>query len=169
MAGKRPYGNPVPVSDLATAILDPVLRKRAGISIGLVQSWEEIAGPRLAGRSRPEKIQWPRRLHEDDPFEPAVLVIACEGMAALHLQHEAGEIINRVNAFLGFTAIGRIRILQKPVLTEKARPKPAPRPLTSAEKARLSGTVGKIEDDGLRASLERLGATILGQKKSQGS
>ncbi|TKD44739.1 MAG: DUF721 domain-containing protein, partial [Mesorhizobium sp.] len=25
--------------------------------------------------------------------------------------------------------------------------------------------VGMIEDDGLRASLERLGATILGQKK----
>ena len=169
MAGKRPYGNPVPVSDLATEILDPVLRKRAGISIGLVQSWEEIAGPRLAGRSRPEKIQWPRRLHEDDPFEPAVLIIACEGMAALHLQHEAGEIINRVNAFLGFRAIGRIRILQKPVLTEKARPKPALRPLSEAEKSKLSQTVGKIEDDGLRASLERLGATILSKRKPLGS
>ncbi|TIT71802.1 MAG: DUF721 domain-containing protein, partial [Mesorhizobium sp.] len=131
----------------------------------LVQSWEEIAGPRLAGRSRPEKIQWPRRLHEDDPFEPAVLVIACEGMAALHLQHEAGEIINRVNSFLGFSAIGRIKIVQKPVLSGKARPKPAPRPLNDAEKAKLSRTVGKIEDDGLRASLERLGATILGQKR----
>ncbi|RVD26612.1 MULTISPECIES: DUF721 domain-containing protein [unclassified Mesorhizobium] len=165
MAGKRPYGNPVPVSDLATEILDPVLKKRAGISIGLVQSWEEIAGPRLAGRSRPEKIQWPRRLHEDDPFEPALLIIACEGMAALHLQHEAGEIISRVNAFLGFNAIGRIKIVQKPVLSEKARPKPAPRQLNDAEKAKLSRTVGKIEDDGLRASLERLGATILGQKR----
>ncbi|MCA0002038.1 MULTISPECIES: DUF721 domain-containing protein [unclassified Mesorhizobium] len=166
MAGKRPFGNPVPVSDLATAILDPVLRKRAGISVSLVQSWEEIAGSRLAGHSRPEKIQWPRRLHEDDPFEPAVLVIACEGMAALHLQHEAGEIVNRVNAFLGFTAIGRIRIVQKPVLREKARPKPPVRPLNEAEKSRLSHIVGKIEDDGLRASLERLGATILGQRKS---
>ncbi|ESW92221.1 DUF721 domain-containing protein [Mesorhizobium sp. M0761] len=165
MAGRTPYGNPVPVSDLATAILDPVLRKRAGISIGLVQSWEEIAGPRLAGHSRPEKIQWPRRMHEDDPFEPAVLVIACEGMAALHLQHETGEIINRVNAFLGFNAIGRIRIVQKPVLRDKARPKPTPRALTSVEKAKLSDTVGKIEDEGLRASLERLGATILGQRK----
>ena len=50
MAGRTPYGNPVPVSDLATKILDPVLRKRAGISIGLFQSWEEIAGPRLASR-----------------------------------------------------------------------------------------------------------------------
>ncbi|MER8487927.1 DUF721 domain-containing protein [Mesorhizobium australicum] len=166
MAGKRRFGNPVPVSDLATDILDPVLRKRAGISIGLVQSWEEIAGPRLAIHSRPEKIQWPRRLHEDDPFEPAVLVIACEGMAALHLQHETGEIINRVNAFLGFRAIGRIRIVQKPISSGRARPKPALRALSAAEKAKLSDTVGLIEDDGLRASLERLGATILGARKA---
>jgi hypothetical protein len=165
MAGKRRFGNAVPVSDLATEILDPVLRKRAGISIGLVQSWEEIAGPRLANRSRPEKIQWPRRMHEDDPFEPAVLVIACEGMAALHLQHETNEIINRVNAFLGFTAIGRIRIVQKPMTMDKGRPKPTLRPLTASEKAKLSGTVGLIEDDGLRASLERLGTTILGERK----
>ena len=166
MAGRTPYGNPVPVSDLATKILDPVLRKRAGISIGLVQSWEEIAGSRLASRTRPEKIQWPRRMHEDDPFEPAVLVIACEGMAALHLQHETGEIINRVNAFLGFNAIGRIRIVQKPIVTAKGRPRPILRALTADEKTKLSVTVGLIEDEGLRASLEKLGASILGEKKS---
>lgn len=165
MAGKRPYGNPVPVSDLATEILDPVLRKRAGISVELVQSWEEIVGPRLAGKTRPEKIQWPRRLHEDDPFEPAALVIACEGAAALHLQHETGEVISRVNAFLGFTAIGRIRIVQKPLATNASRPRARPRDLTQTEKAQLASTVGKIEDDDLRASLERLGATIIGLRK----
>jgi hypothetical protein len=165
MAGKRRYGNAVPVSDLAAAILDPVLRKRAGISIGLVQSWEEIAGPRLAGLSRPEKIQWPRRMHEDDPFEPAVLVIACSGMAALHLQHETGEIIARVNAFLGFNAIGRIRIVQKPLTGEKVKTRPSFRPLSVPEQKKLAGTVELIEDEGLRASLERLGATILGERK----
>jgi hypothetical protein len=165
MAGKGHDRNPVPVSDLATAILDPVLRKRAGISIGLVQSWEEIVGPRLASSSRPEKIQWPRRMHDDDPFEPAVLVVACEGSAALHLQHETGEIIGRVNAFLGFSAVGRIRILQKPVAQLSSKAKPVPRVLSQEEKARLAGTVGKIEDDGLRASLERLGTTIVGTRK----
>lgn len=169
MAGKRPYGNPVPVSDLATAILDPVLRKRAGISVELVQSWEEIVGPRLAGRTRPEKIQWPRRLHEDDPFEPAALVIACEGAAALHLQHETGEVISRVNAFLGFTAIGRIRIVQKPLTPNAPRPRPRPRALTDGEKAKLAGTVGQIEDDELRASLERLGTTIISTRKPRQS
>ena len=62
MTGKRRQGNAVPVSDLAAGVLDPVLRKRAGITIGLVQSWEEIAGERLAQTTRPEKIVWPRRL-----------------------------------------------------------------------------------------------------------
>jgi hypothetical protein len=165
MAGRPPFGNPVPVSDLASRILDPMLRKRAGISIGLVQSWDEIAGPRLSKHSRPEKIQWPRRLHEDDPFQPATLVIACEGMAALHLQHETGEIIARVNSFLGFNAIARVKIVQKPLIGEKARRKPSFRQLSAPEQAKLSGTVRMIEDDGLRASLERLGAMILGERK----
>jgi hypothetical protein len=163
---KKPWrGNAVAVSDLATEILDPVLRKRAGISVGLVQSWEEIVGARLARTTRPEKIAWPRRMHEDDPFEPATLVIACEGPAALHVQHETGEIIGRVNSFLGFTAVGRIRIVQKPVGGDGERPKPVLRPLSGKEKSHLSDTVSLIEDDGLRASLERLGATILGSRK----
>ena len=164
MAGKTPRRNPVPVSDLAAAILDPVLRRRAGISIGLVQSWEDIVGPRLAPVSRPEKIRWPRRLHEDDPFQPAALVIACEGAAALRIQHETGEIMARVNAFLGFSAIGSIRIVQKPLASLPEKPKPILRALSPAEKKRLAGTVAEIEDDGLREPLERLGQTILGSR-----
>lgn len=165
MAGKGRFGNPVAVSDLAAQILDPVLRKRAGISIGLIQSWEEIVGARLASRTRPEKLNWPRRMSEDDPFQPATLVIACEGAAALQLQHEAGEVIARVNAFLGFTAVGRIRIVQKPVAPEPRAPKPRMRALTQGEREGLSGQVHAIEDEGLRASLERLGASVIGSRK----
>src|SRR5690242_11892487 len=148
MTGKRASGNPIPVSDVATDILDPVMRKRAGMSVGLVQSWEEVAGPRLAGRTRPEKIVWPRRVNDEDPFEPAVLVIACEGTAALHVQHETSEIVSRVNAFLGFSAIGRVRIVQKPVNASPERPRPRLRPLSDSERKRLAETVGQIEDEG---------------------
>ena len=87
-----------------------------GLTIGLVQSWEDIVGPLLAPVSRPERIRWPRRRHEDDPFQPALLVIACSGAAALQIQHQTGEIIGRVNAFLGFPAVGGIRIVQKPIV-----------------------------------------------------
>jgi hypothetical protein len=164
MAGKPGSGKPVPVGDLAGTVLDPVLRRRAGMSIGLIQSWDEIAGPRLAAHTRPERIAWPRRAHEDDPFQPATLVIACEGFAALYVQHETGEIISRVNAFLGFNAIDRIRIVQKPVGQVDRRPKRRPRPVTAAEAASIAEAVGGIDDEGLRGSLERLGRTIIGSR-----
>jgi hypothetical protein len=148
-----------PLGDFATSILDPVLKRKAGMSTALVQSWEEIVGARLSTRCRPERIAWPRRAGEDDPFQPATLIIACEGSAALHLQHETGEIINRINAFLGFTAIAQIRIVQKPVnILSKMRPQP-PRP-TQAQKEHVAGMVRAVDDDGLRASLERLGQSI---------
>ncbi|WP_274425043.1 DUF721 domain-containing protein [Chelativorans sp. YIM 93263] len=165
MAGRK-YGNyPIPVSDLASELIDPVLRRRAGLSIDLVQSWSEIVGERLAGRTRPEKVAWPRRAREDDPFEPATLVIACEGPAALHVQHETSEIIARANAFLGFGAIGRVKIVQKPVSGTAVKPRPRPRPLTADEKSKLAGMTAGIEDEGLRASLERLGESVLSTRR----
>lgn len=163
MTGKSSSGNARPVGDLATAILDPVLRRKAGISTGLVQSWEEIVGPRLADSTRPEKILWPRRAGEDDPFEPATLVVACEGAAALHLQHQTGEIIARINAFLGFAAIGRVRILQKPVAAHKP-PKRRPRELTRDEAAGIATAVAGIEDEALRAALEKLGKAVKAER-----
>lgn len=166
MAVSRPRGRGAqPVSDLAGGVLDPVLQKRAGMSVALLQSWEEIAGARLAGTTRPERIVWPRRRHEDDPFEPATLVIACEGAAALRLQHETGEVIARVNGFLGFAAIGRIRIVQKPVAPAREKPRPRPRALSPEEGARLARTLGGVEDDRLRAALERLGRSVIGSRK----
>jgi hypothetical protein len=165
MPSKKQTAYAVPLSDVATDILDPVLRRRTGISVSLIQSWEEIAGPRLAEATRPEKLVWPRRPHEEDPFEPATLFIACEGTMALRLQHETGEIIGRVNSFLGFAAVARIKILQKPVRPAGAKRKPVLRPLTGTEERKLAEKVGAIEDDGLRASLENLGKTITALKK----
>jgi hypothetical protein len=162
----RNTGFPVPVSDLATDILDPVLKKRAGMTIGLVQSWDEIVGERLAAVTRPEKIAWPRRRHEDDPFEPATLIVACSGAAALRLQHETTEIIGRVNAFLGYGAIGRIKIVQKPIETAR-KEKPRPRPLTQDEAGKIARVTGAVEDAGLRAALERLGASVLQSNKKR--
>lgn len=167
--GKLPVAkkgrNASPVSELVSDVLDPVLRRRAGISMNLLQSWEEIAGERLGRQSRPEKIDWPRRAHEDDPFEPATLTIACEGTAALLLQHETTEVMSRINAFLGFAAIGRIKIVQKQIadLSEQGK-RPGPE-LSDEEIGRLAKMVGEIEDEGLKTALEQLGRNVLSSSK----
>ncbi len=155
-----------PLADMASGLMDPLLQKRAGVSLALLQSWEDIVGPLVGAQSRPLRILWPRRLHEDDPFKPATLVIACEGFAALQIQHETGEIIARVNAFLGFSAVGRIRIEQKPpALAQKSRPRRLP-PLSPAEERKVEAATAGIEDDALRAALERLGKNMLAEKRA---
>ena len=104
------------------------------------------------------------RVIEDDPFEPATLVIACEAMAALHIQHETTEILSRVNAFLGYSAIGRIRIVQKPVSPEPKRLKKV-RELSPEQKSTIARQVANVEDEGLREALERLGNNVAASRK----
>lgn len=148
-----------PLADPAASVLDPVLRKRAGITIELVQAWEEVVGPGLGEQSRPLKLLWPRRAHEEDPFQPATLVIACQGFWAMRIQHETGEIISRVNAFLGFAAVGRVKIEQKPVAQPAVRRRALPT-LDPETAGKISHAVEPIEDEGLREALKRLGESV---------
>src|SRR5690606_27124048 len=104
----------------------------------------------------------------DDPFSPATLIIACEGFAALQVQHETGEIISRINGFLGFSAVGRIRIEQKPPVIPAKRRAKRLAPLGPAEERRVDKATDGIEDDALRAALARLGKNILAEKRTAG-
>lgn len=144
---------------LVSEVLDPVLARRAGMTTALLAAWPEIVPAMLADTTRPQKINWPRRAHEDDPFKPATLIVAAEGMSALHLQHQTGEIVQRVNAFFGFQAIGRIQLVQKPVapLRKPERRKP---PVSAADEARIAALAEGIEDEGLREALIRLGKSV---------
>lgn len=157
-----------PLADTTSDLLDPVLRKRAGINLSLIQSWEDIVGATIGQSSRPLKIIWPRRLHENDPFQPATLVVACEGFTAMRMQHETGEIINRINGFLGFAAIGRIKIEQKSLNREQKRRLRKPADIPPGQVRKIAGQTSLIEDDGLRAALERLGRNIIADKLKYG-
>lgn len=164
MAAKGLPRNPTALNDLLGSILDPVLRKRAGISLSLVQSWPEIAGPFAGERSRPEKVIWPRG-KASGAGAAATLVIACEASAALELQHETSEIIARVNGFLGHAAIGKVKLVQKGVLPDAAPPRDKPGPITGEERAAIARLTAGIENAGLRAALDRLGASVKGRRR----
>lgn len=166
MNERKPKRGFRPLADMTSGLMDPMLQKRAGISLSLLQSWEDIVGPAIGSSSRPLRIVWPRRLHQDEPFNPATLIIACEGFAALQIQHETGEIISRVNGFLGFSAIGRIKIEQKPPAIDFRRKPKRLAPLAPSEERRIDTATDGIEDDALRAALARLGKNILAEKRA---
>lgn len=154
------------VTEILGEVLEPVLARKTGMKLDLVRSWSELAGADYAKTTRPEKIDWPRRRNEDDPFEPGVLIVACEPSVALFFQHEQPQIIERVNLFFGFEAIKRLKILQRPVLqlgdvtsdkTEKA--------LSSKDQSKLNDILGEIEDPEIREKLAKLGSGIYRRKK----
>src|SRR5439155_11978156 len=99
----------------------------------LVTRWREIAGPEVAAHSEPLKIQWPRQV-EGQPQEPATLVLRVEGPIALEIQHASDVILERVNRFFGWSAVGRLALRQAP-LSRRAAPakSSAPDPKAVAE------------------------------------
>lgn len=154
-----------PVSELAALVLEPVLARRTGMKLDLLAGWSAIVGPLHADYTRPEKIVWPRRMVEDDPFEPGQLVVACDGARAILFQHELGEVTQKVNMFFGFPAIARIRIVQKPLVQLAPRATLSEPKLDDAGNRKLARLLEGVEHDGLRQALSRLGRGVLSKSR----
>lgn len=160
---KKPHFKPL--GGAVTALLDPLLAKRIHVDASLALAWPELAGEKLAGRSQPLKVTWPKRGSPDDPFEPGVLTVACEGATALDLQYQTSELVSRINSFFGYTAIGRIRIEQRAIAVFRPKEKLKTKSLAPGEAAALLASVRQIEDEGLRASLLRLGESVKAENR----
>ena len=119
---------PRPLSDFTGATLSDSLKAQGFASAEIIARWADIAGPEIAAHSEPMKINWPRAAGDERP-EPATLVLRVEGPAALEIQHLAAVILERVNRFFGWQAIGRIALRQAPLRRrDAAYPATAARP-----------------------------------------
>ena len=85
--------------------------KRYGFAhAALLERWPEIAGSRLAEVSLPLGLG----------FAPGsrtggTLTLRVEGPMATQLQHAADLVIERVNAYFGYAAVARLKLVQGPV------------------------------------------------------
>ncbi len=153
---------PIPLADLVGGAVDPVLAKLGFSQSSLILHWDDIVGERIASSCEPIKLQWPPRpakRGDDSTIEPATLVLRVSGAMALDVQHEAPQLIARVNAHLGWRAVGKIAIRQGP-LTRAAKPQRRPPPDPQAV-ARAQQAVAGVEDEALRKALVDLGARAL--------
>jgi hypothetical protein len=146
-----------PLSLLLSDVFKDAYAKQGFAARELVTRWAEIAGPDVAAHSEPLKLQWPRPV-EGQPQEPATLILRVEGPMALEIQHKSAVILERVNRFLGWSAVGRLALRQAP-LSRRERTS-HPRPPDPQEVESVAETLSAIEDDDLRAALARLGAAI---------
>jgi hypothetical protein len=95
---------------------------------------------------------------EGQPQEPATLVLRVEGPMALEIQHASAVILERVNRFFGWSAVGRLALRQAPL--SRRKPPAASSAPDSQAVAKVAETLASVEDEELRAALARLGASI---------
>jgi hypothetical protein len=146
-----------PLSVLLSDVFSDAFAKQGFAARELVTRWAEIAGPEVAAHSEPLKIRWPRPVEGQVP-EPATLVLRVEGPMALEIQHSSDVILQRVNRFFGWSAVGRLALQQAP-LSRRDRPQ-ASRAPDPESVAKIEKTLSSVEDEELRAALARLGASI---------
>ncbi len=158
----RPIRRPPPPIGKSLSKPLKALEERFGTGAdGLAARWREIVGEILARRTEPVKLTKPRG------GGSATLEIRVDGPAAALIQHQAPEILSRVNLFLGTGAVAKLRIVQGPVKlhasagpasTAKSKAKSAP--LDAAQEAALAESLAGAPEK-LKKALTRLGRAVL--------
>lgn len=162
MITRKKASFPRPLADLVGAAVDPTLAKQGFGQSSLILHWADIVGARVSDCCEPIKLQWPPRARErapDGPIEPATLVLRVIGAMAIEIQHMAPQILERVNAHLGWRAVGRLALRQGPLERAAGPARISPPDPEAVDQARRA-TEG-IEDEGLRDALVLLGARAI--------
>ena len=159
----KPQRRPPPVAARALSSMLKTLDAKYGRGAdGLKAHWSEIVGANLARRTEPVKIARTRA------GGPGSLEVRVDGPAATLVQHQAGEILARVNLFLGEGAVDRLRIVQGPLRNALRQPpvvRTRPRgPLDAAKEQALAESLEDLPEGPLKAALARLGREVLRDK-----
>lgn len=106
----------------------PLMKKHEAAYARLLTRWPHIVGPVLAQYTLPQKINFSR------DGSPGTLVLAVHSGWALEVQHQEPVILERIAAFFGYRAIGKLALRQEylaqpqapaTAFTPKARSSPA--------------------------------------------
>ena len=127
---------------------------------GLIADWPAIVGEEVARHAKPLKLSFPKGERRDGS-----LVLRVRSAFAVELQHMAPQLLERINGYLGYGAVARLKFEQGRL----PRPRPpallAPQGLDPAEEKKLARDLGRIEDPELRQALEGLGRAVKGLRR----
>src|ERR1700753_3614660 len=102
----RPARRAMPVAAKSLTSMLKQMEERFGAGPDVLRArWREIAGETLAARTEPVKLVKSRT-------GGATLELKVDGPAAALIQHQAPEVLARVNLFLGEGQVTRLRIVQ---------------------------------------------------------
>lgn len=158
---RRTGGGPRAVGTMIDRLIGRAGQRRGFGEARVLTEWAAIVGPEIAGCTMPEKIARSRG------EESGVLHLRVESGWAPTIQHDAPAIVERVNGFLGYRAVGKLVLRQGPIPRPPRRGPPRQRALTEEERRRIEEATARIEDPELAAALRALGQAVMARSSQQ--
>jgi hypothetical protein len=128
-------------------------KKHGFATADVVSRWAEIVGSDVAKLCTPQRIRWPRTA---EATGGTLVLIAAPGRS-LDVQYAAPKLLERINQFLGFAAIAKIKVEASHTELTSSGPTHA---LPAAEIPLSDQRFNEISDDPLKHALARLGSAI---------
>lgn len=149
-----------PMAALLPGLTKRALGKQGFSAASLITDWQQIVGADLAAATTPVKLAFPRGERSGGTLHLRI----SGGGAALELQHMETQVVERLNAHLGYAAIARLKLVQGGPQKRRlpASETPARTPAIKIDSAACPSreAIAEIEEPGLRAALERMGALV---------
>jgi len=147
------------ISGLTRKALD----RRGFVDAAIVNEWPIIAGELIGKHSLPDRIIFSR-----DRSRPGSLHIILEnGALATEILHFEPILLERINRFFGFRAVGNIKIIHGPLPKPKQDKKPPLPELAPDRRADIEKSLEAVGDDELRDALTRLGDHVARRRASE--
>ena len=140
------------VGGLARRALD----KRGFVDSSIVNEWPTIAGDLIGRHSLPDRISFPR-----DRSKPGTLHLILEnGALATEVVHFEPVLLERINRYFGFRAVGAIKVIHGPLpKRDKVERKPLP-PIDAAKRDEIRQSLAAVADEDIKEALGRLGEHV---------
>ena len=151
----RRWGKIRNIGSIMPGVTRDTLQKRGFMQGEIITRWREIVGKDLADDTSPEKLSFPR-----SERRAGTLQIRVAGAAALALQHEEPQVIQRINQFFGYAAVARLKLIQAPIPKGEIKPKKILRKLDPAEMRAIEAEVELTKDPDLRDALAKFGRSV---------
>ena len=147
------------ISGLTRKALD----RRGFVDAAIINEWPTIAGELIGKHSLPDRIIFSR-----DRTRPGSLHLILEnGALATEVMHFEPILLERINRFFGFRAVGNIKIIHGPLPKPKQDKKPPLPKLAPDRRADIEKSLEDVGDDELRDALTRLGDHVARRRASE--
>lgn len=163
---ERKTGDLTNISGVLLPLTKKLVGKKVFAEVDVISNWNDIAGSEIASFSKPLKIDFKK----DERTGGILFIETYSGAFALELQTKSKLLIDKVNVFFGYQAVGYIKIIQNSKCSDNIIQdviKPQKMLVTQEEENYIEKVSKGLKSDNLNEALKKLGRAIFDDNKKR--